>query len=117
MELEEIIKIIKQDFPQQAIDLSESLELLKKSIGDTMNAIDQKMTEAFARRDFAIQKQYSAFAESIYSYENRINDIIDKFELDEPSIYESLEIDEAYQDDEMDKNKVYANPLLLQGFI
>ncbi|WP_236693014.1 hypothetical protein [Aneurinibacillus tyrosinisolvens] len=49
MDIEKILRIIQQEFPSKAIDLSESLGLVKETIGDMMNGINDKMSEAFAQ--------------------------------------------------------------------
>lgn len=88
MELEQIIQLIKKDFPKQSIEISESLELLKETISDTMNAIDQKMSDAFRRRDFTTRREYESIAVSINSYENRLEEFISMLTLDEGEMYE-----------------------------
>jgi hypothetical protein len=64
MDIEKILRIIQQEFPSKAIDLSESLGLVKETIGDMMNGINDKMSEAFAQRDFATRKKYEADEET-----------------------------------------------------
>lgn len=42
MELEDILKIMKEDFPDKSIDISESLGFLMDTIDDVMNRINEK---------------------------------------------------------------------------
>ena len=48
--MEKLLEIIKTEFPERAIDISESLELLKETIEMTMESIEKKQSKAFAER-------------------------------------------------------------------
>jgi hypothetical protein len=104
--LDQILLIIKQEFPQQSIDLSESLELLKVSINDTMNAIEKKMSAAFARREFGAQREYMILAESVHQYEQRVDNLIELLELEDtaPFIKEAIGLSDEPIDSERRKN-------------
>lgn len=104
--LDQILLIIKQEFPQQSIDLSESLELLKVSINDTMNAIEKKMSAAFARREFGTQREYMILAESVHQYEQRVDNLIELLELEDtaPFIKEAIDLSDESIDSERRKN-------------
>lgn len=54
MKMNELIDIIKKQFPEKAIDLSECLTLLNEVINDTMKAMNNKMSTAYLKRDFDI---------------------------------------------------------------
>lgn len=47
MELEEILKIIKEDFQDKSIDISESGGLLMDTIDDVMNRINEKIVLSY----------------------------------------------------------------------
>ena len=47
-----IIIYDKRKFPKNAIDISESLELLLETIDGTMDNINQEITDAYKRRNF-----------------------------------------------------------------
>lgn len=47
MELEEIFYVIKEDFSDKSIDISESLGLLMDTIDDVMNIINYKIGQDY----------------------------------------------------------------------
>lgn len=94
MTFEEMIQVLKSEFPNKTIDLSESLELLKEVISDTMTSIEHQSREAFNQRNFTIRKHYDELAELIASYEEKIDSTIVLLALDNPlpdSLDDSLE--------------------------
>ncbi len=48
-----------------------------------MNEINDKMSEAFAHRDFATRKKYDEIAEAIYEYEQKLEQLMSLLEVDE----------------------------------
>lgn len=94
MELNTLIEIIKKEFPEKAIDLSECLTLLNEVINDTMEAMNNKMSSAYSIRDFANSKKYMDLGMFINEYENKINEIIDKLEVEDTQIELESETDE-----------------------
>ena len=50
MDIRELLTVIKDGFPDKAIDLSEGLELLKETINDSMSAIT---TQAILKQSLA----------------------------------------------------------------
>ncbi|WP_042355659.1 hypothetical protein [Bacillus rubiinfantis] len=82
MELKELIASLKSDFPKKAIDVSESLELLSETINDTMNTVNEKINEAFLKRDFESREHYNQIAMAIYKYEQIILNTLTELELD-----------------------------------
>jgi hypothetical protein len=67
---------LKENLPDKAIDISESLELLKETINDTMEAIAGKVKESITTRNFEKVRQYSDLAEQGHDYEAKIEEII-----------------------------------------
>lgn len=96
MDVEKILSILKEEFPNKAIDISESLELLKETINDTMTAINNKLNDYYSKRDFENLKKYAQLGEDINQYEQKIDQFIELLEVDvsEDSI-ENEEIDEV----------------------
>lgn len=93
MKQKEIIELIKIEFPEKAIDLSESLELLNETINDTMNSINEKVNEAFQLRDFSEIDKYKELTMAIHHYEKNIEELIKNLEVEtqEPDIEDSDE--------------------------
>lgn len=48
--MKELLSTIKNEFPDKAIDISESLQLLKEMVNSTMEDINDKMNKAFENR-------------------------------------------------------------------
>lgn len=88
MELEEILKIIKEDFPDKSIDISESLGLLMDTIDDVMNRINEKIGQSYSNRDFSTIEKYTTLGKAINSYENKIDEIINFTIIEEDEITE-----------------------------
>lgn len=82
MELEEILSILKMDFPNKAIDVSESLELLKETINETMIEINNKISDVYSKRDFESGRKYMQLGEDINKYEQKIDQFIGVLEVD-----------------------------------
>lgn len=88
MEIEKLLSTIKEEFPNKAIDISESLILLKETINDTMEAINNKMSIAYSNRDFVAGERYLNLGKEINQYEIKIDDIINHLEVEEIEIEE-----------------------------
>ncbi|WP_425447851.1 hypothetical protein [Dethiothermospora halolimnae] len=79
--MDKLLEQIKANFPQKAIDISESLELLKESISDTIEKISVKTKVSMDSRDFEKSKVYSQMAEEVYIYELKIDEIMNKLDV------------------------------------
>jgi hypothetical protein len=88
MELEEILNLIKEDFPDKSIDISESLSLLMDTIDDVMNKINDKIGQAYSNRDFSIVEKYTTLGKAINTYETKIDEIINFTRIEENEIIE-----------------------------
>ncbi|WP_075980807.1 hypothetical protein [Bacillus massilinigeriensis] len=95
MDIRDLLTVIKDGFPDKAIDLSESLELLKETINDTMSVINNEVSAAYFNRDFDSVRNYAQIGESINHYEQKIDEFIELLEVD--GLDES--IDEAEQEE------------------
>lgn len=82
MDIEVLIKTIKEEVPSKAIDLTESLELLRETINDTMIAVNDKANEAFSERDFSARTKYDKVLESIYQYEVEFENLIERLDVE-----------------------------------
>jgi len=103
MNFELICELIKRDFPQKAIDLSSSLELLQETINDTMNAIGEKIIEAVHNRDFTTKQKFDQLALSLHEYEQQIIQTAAKLELEDVEL-DSTDVEDS--DEEKDKRDI-----------
>ncbi len=81
---------LKENLPDKAIDISESLELLKETINDTMEVIAAKVNEAILVRDLEKMKQYSGLVEQGHDYEVKIEEIIKILDVEELDVKEEV---------------------------
>ena len=93
------IEFVKKEFPNKAIDISESLQLLKETISSTMDDINIKLNEAFAERDFPSMEKYSLTAKETHEYELKIGEIIDFIDMEDLQIQDEI-------DEEIDKQEI-----------
>ncbi|WP_335871052.1 hypothetical protein [Bacillus sp. 2205SS5-2] len=82
MDIRDLITAIKEGFPDKAIDLSESLELLKEAINDTMDSINGQVSQAYTKRDFDGVRHFAELGEEINQYEQKIEHFIELLEVD-----------------------------------
>ena len=82
LKIEELINTIKSVSPEKAIDLSEGLELLKEAVEDLMDDINFQVSEAYSKREFNVVKHFTEIGESVNTYENKIEQLIDLLEVE-----------------------------------
>ncbi|MDL0420688.1 hypothetical protein [Heyndrickxia ginsengihumi] len=75
MNIKDVIRAIKNGFPDKAIDLSESLELLGETINDTMEKINSEVNHAYTNRNFNSVKYFVELGEEINHYEQKIEQL------------------------------------------
>ncbi|NFO15084.1 hypothetical protein FDB34_12930 [Clostridium botulinum] len=90
MRLDIFFQELKENLPDKVIDISESLELLKETINDTMEAIAVKVNEAILTRDLEKMKQYSGLVEQGHDYEVKIEEIIKMLDVEELDAKEEI---------------------------
>ncbi|MCW6107998.1 hypothetical protein [Clostridium sporogenes] len=90
MGLDMFFQELKENLPDKSIDISESLELLKETINDTMEAIAVKVNEAILTRDLEKMKQYSGLVEQGHDYEVKIEEIIKMLDVEELAVKEEI---------------------------
>lgn len=88
MQLEEILNVIKEEFPDKSIDISESLGLLMDTIDDVMNRINEKIGRAYSNRDFLTIEKYTGLGKTINFYETKIDKMINLTTIEENQIFE-----------------------------
>lgn len=82
MEHQELINIIKNEFPDKAIDIMEGLDLLRTVINDTVEVVGKKISKSFSERQYDKIPYYSNIAEEMGAYEKVIEEIIIMIDLD-----------------------------------
>lgn len=102
-QLNNAIELIRIDFPEKAIDIIESLELLQSVISDTVDTIGYKLQSLVNERQFGNLDSYSQLSMQGHSYEKKIAEIIDL-----------LEVEEIVGDMEDEEKKIRALPNYLE---
>lgn len=82
MELPELLNIIKTEFPDKSIDISESMDLLLGTVEDIVKLVTEKMFESISERDFKTMEHYGDLIKDINVYENKIDKIINLTRVD-----------------------------------
>lgn len=106
----DIISVIKQEFPEKAIELSESLQLLKESINLTIDDISIKAGEAFVNRDFDSIDKYKELLEQGTKYEKKIEEYIDLLELEDDAVI--IDVDDISYANQQRETPNYADYLV-----
>ena len=91
MDFNEVIDKLKEDFPDKAIDISESLELLREIINDAIEDIGNRINTAVTNRNFDNVTLYSNMAEEGYTYEKKIEDLITTLEVEKIDVPDETE--------------------------
>lgn len=94
-----MVRRYKNQFPDKAIDIAESLQLLKETVNGTMDDINKKLNDAFIKRDFEAIERCTLLAKKTHGYENRIEEVIEQI-----GIESELEVDET--DEETEKRAI-----------
>lgn len=83
MELSILLEVIRNEFPDKSIDISESLDLLLGTIDDIIKLSNARISEALSERDFSTGERYMELIKSINVYENKIDEIINLTRVEE----------------------------------
>lgn len=95
MDYQELLSNIKDEFPEKAIDIIESLELLRMAINDTIGVVGEEINKSFTEKQYDKISYYSEMAKEIEGYESRIGNLISILDIDD--------IDLSEKDEEEDK--------------
>ena len=113
MDYQELLKNIKNEFPDKAIDIIEGLELLRMVIDDTVETIGEKVNESFSEKQYDKLPYYSKLAEEMEAYEIKLKEVIDILDIEDLGLedkkeeYEEKEIPD-YDKYTIDKNIEYS---------
>lgn len=83
MDINNLILNIKKDFPDKAIDLYESVDLLLETIKDTMETIQEKSSQEMKNRDFDKSIYYMQLAQQLHSYESKIDKLLEETSMED----------------------------------
>lgn len=82
MDLNELLIILKENFPEKTKELSSSLELLRETIQGFINTIKDSVNYAMSREDFESPKFYLNLGEELKNYNKRIGEILNLLQAD-----------------------------------
>ncbi|HPF16832.1 MAG TPA: hypothetical protein P5107_08305 [Thermotogota bacterium] len=85
MDKESLLKMLKTEFPEKAIDLSENLELLKETIKDIIEEIGEKIQSDFSHRMFENLELFGEIAKEFSFFENQTDEAIALLDIDDLS--------------------------------
>lgn len=92
MELIEAINYIKVHHPEKAIDLLDSLDLVKSVIEDTLDSFQTSINQAYLKRDFESIQTYLELAKTTNPFINKIEELLTELDIDK--IDQEVESDE-----------------------
>ena len=89
--VEELTTVIKNKMPDKAIDIGEALDLLLDTLHSTRLDIGVKLQQANNCKDFTLLEKLAAVSQEITSYEVRLQNFRNLFELDVMPDVEEIE--------------------------
>lgn len=109
MDYQELLKNIKNEFPDKAIDIIEGLELLRMVIDDTVETIGEKVNESFSEKQYDKLPYYSKLAEEMETYEKKMKEVIDILDIEDLELESKEEVDEEKEIPDYDKYTIDKN--------
>lgn len=94
MELNDLINKLKEELPDKAIDISESLDLLNETVQDSIEAINHKNSTALKNRNYDHSRLYVDMAEKADSYIKSIQTVINMLEVEPFEVKDETEEEE-----------------------
>lgn len=91
MELNELLADIREHFPNKAIDLFESIELLQTVLNDTIKEISDKTSVKVIERKFDELSKLGKMAETLSSHEDKLMQILSVLEIESDEDFESTD--------------------------
>jgi len=85
MNKESLLKMLKNEFPEKAIDLSENLELLKETLKDIIEVVGEKIQSDVSHREFANLELFGEMAKEFSFLENQTDEAMALLEIDDLS--------------------------------
>jgi len=86
-----LILSIKKEFPDKAIDLYESIDLLLETIKDIMVTIEEKSSEEMKNRNFDKSMYYMQLAQNIHNYELNLDNILESISVEERDFLDDID--------------------------
>ncbi|HBN83638.1 MAG TPA: hypothetical protein DDZ89_07310 [Clostridiales bacterium] len=93
--MEKVIEFLKKDFPKDALDIQECLELLFQSIAGSVESIRSAYSTAFDKRDFVSANKMQEVVIHIDTIQNKLDEYINLLQLDD-------EVEEVINKENMD---------------
>lgn len=109
MDYKELLKNIKNEFPDKAIDIIEGLELLRMVIDETVETIGEKVNESFSEKQYDKLPYYSKLAEEMETYEKKMKEVIDILDIEDLELESEEEVDEEKEIPDYDKYTIDKN--------
>lgn len=103
MDYKGLLSNIKNEFPENAIDIIEGLELLRMVIDDTVVSIGEKVNESFSEKQYDKLPYYSKLAEEMEIYEKKMKEVIDILNIEDLELESKEEVDEEKEIQDYDK--------------
>ena len=69
------------EFPKESKDLFESISLLKESLNDIMNTIENRLAEIRRKPGYCSMEKYTGIAKDISIFEDYINHIVARSDI------------------------------------
>lgn len=95
LDIKTLFATIKNDFPEQAIDLSECFDLVLETLDTTVERIQNKIASALDSRDFDRAKRLMGLAEEINSFESEIVKIKQNLDPEDLQHFQDLKNDDS----------------------
>lgn len=81
--LEKLISFLKTEFPKDALDIQECIELLNQSIGGNVESIKSAFNAAIDKRDYERLNKLQEVLKSVDSIQSKLEEYIDLLQLDD----------------------------------
>lgn len=84
MENLNIAEILKNDLPENVIEIIEILELLKMALNDTHDEIGENLENIYNDKQYETINNYVTIAKKLDFYDKQIDDFLDKLYIEKP---------------------------------
>ncbi len=106
--MDKLITFIKEKYPQNAIDISESLDLFLDTIDDLRKNVNKEIGRLAEKGEYEKITENMQYAKEIKNLEDKFEEIIEKLSIEEDKIEEITEENEKtipnYSEYEVDNN-------------
>lgn len=96
--MEKFISFLKTEFPKDALDIQECIELLNQSIGGSVESIKSAFSAAIDKRDYERLNNLQEMLQSVDRIQSKLEEYLDLLQLDD-EIEEDIISKENLEDD------------------